>query len=127
LAVGQTLHHGEGTSGGLAAIGVEAACSDSAPTGAVEAPSAEPPQDAPAEADPVPKALTPRKGTKQAKLIEMLHADGGATSGEIAAATGWQPHSVRRTFAGALTKKRGLKVTSQKVKGRGQVYSLPRH
>ena len=75
----------------------------------------------------MPKALTPRKGTKQAKLVEMLRADGGATSGEIAAATGWPPHSVRRTFAGALRKKRGLEVTSEKVKGRGQVYSLPRH
>ncbi|RDW12566.1 DUF3489 domain-containing protein, partial [Paracoccus thiocyanatus] len=89
-----------------------------------EAPSAEPPQDAPAEADTAPKARTPRTGTKQAKLIDMLRADGGATIDEIVAATGWQPHTVRGAFAGALKKKLGLEVTSEKVEGRGRVYRL---
>ncbi|MGR3493301.1 MAG: DUF3489 domain-containing protein [Shimia sp.] len=113
------------TDAGLAAIGVEPEGGDSAPTGADEAPSAKPPKDAPAEADPAPKARTPRTGTKQAKLIEMLRADGGATIDEIVAATGWQPHTVRGAFAGALKKKLGLEVTSEKVEGRGRVYSLP--
>ncbi|MGC9371385.1 MAG: DUF3489 domain-containing protein, partial [Paracoccaceae bacterium] len=80
------------TNAGLAAIGVEPESGDSAPTGADEEPSAEAPQDAPAEADPAPKAHTPRTGTKQAKLIEMLRAEGGATIDEIVAATGWQSH-----------------------------------
>jgi hypothetical protein len=80
------------TDAGLAAIGVEPESGDSAPTGADEAPDAEVPKDAPAEADPTPKARTPRAGTKQAKLIEMLRAEGGATIDEIVAATGWQPH-----------------------------------
>ena len=114
------------TDAGLAAIGVEPEGGDSAPTGADEAPSAEAPQDAPAEADPAPKARTPRTGTKQAKLIEMLRAEGGATIEEIVAETGWQPHTVRGAFAGALKKKLGLEVTSEKVEGRGRVYSLPR-
>jgi len=114
------------TDAGLAAIGVEPDSGDSAPTGADGAPSAENPQDAPAEADPAPKARTPRTGTKQAKLIEMLRADGGATIDEIVAETGWQPHTVRGAFAGALKKKLGLEVTSEKVEGRGRVYSLPR-
>ena len=56
----------------------------------------------------------------------MLRADGGATIDEIVAATGWQPHTVRGAFAGALKKKLGLEVTSEKVEGRGRVYSLPR-
>lgn len=99
---------------------------DSAPTGADEAQSAEAPQDAPAEADIAPKARTPRAGTKQAKLIEMLRAEGGATIDEILAATGWQSHSVRGAFAGALRKKLGLTITSEKIEGRGRVYSLPR-
>lgn len=114
------------TDAGLAAIGVEPDGSDSAPTGADEAPTAEAPQDAPAAADPAPKARTPRTGTKQAKLIEMLRAEGGATIDEIVVETGWQPHTVRGAFAGALKKKLGLEVTSEKVEGRGRVYSLPR-
>ncbi|MBK5932448.1 uncharacterized protein DUF3489 [Rhodovulum imhoffii] len=113
------------TDAGLAAIGVEPESGDSAPTGADEAPSAEPPLDTPAGDDRAPKARTPRTGTKQAKLIEMLRADGGATIDEIVAATGWQPHTVRGAFAGALKKKLGLEVTSEKVEGRGRVYSLP--
>ena len=114
------------TDAGLAAIGVESESRDSAPTGADETPSAEAPKDAPAEPDPAPKARTPRAGTKQATLIEMLRAERGATIEEIVAETGWQPHTVRGAFAGALKKKLGLEVTSEKVEGRGRVYSLPR-
>jgi len=114
------------TDAGLAAIGVEPESGDRAPTGADEPPSAEDPQDVPDEADPAPKTRAPRAGTKQAKLIEMLRADGGATIDEIVAETGWQPHTVRGAFAGALKKKLGLEVTSEKVEGRGRVYSLPR-
>ncbi|MFP7572297.1 DUF3489 domain-containing protein [Marivita sp. S2033] len=113
------------TNAGLAAIGVEPVSGDSAPTGADEAPSAEYLQDAPAEANPEPKARTLRAGTKQALLIEMLRAKGGATIDEIVAETGWQPHTVRGAFAGALKKKLGLEVKSEKVENRGRVYSLP--
>jgi hypothetical protein len=114
------------TDAGLAAIGVEPDGGDSAPTGAEEAPSTNAPQDAPAETDIAPTARTPRTGTKQAKLIEMLRAEGGATIDEIVAATGWQGHTVRGAMSGALKKKLGLEVTSEKVEGRGRVYSLPR-
>ena len=85
------------TDAGLAALGIEPYAADSAPTGATDAPSAEATQDAPAEADPAPKARTPREGTKQATLIAMLRASEGATIEEIMAATGWQSHvTVRR-------------------------------
>src|SRR5690625_4248354 len=113
------------TEAGLAAIGVERESASDAPVGAEETPSARAPQAAPPEADPVPKARTPRQGTKQAKLIEMLRADDGATIDEIAAVTGWQPHTIRGAMSGALKKKLGLEVTSEKVDGRGRVYSLP--
>jgi hypothetical protein len=112
------------TDAGLAAIGIEPEGGDSAPTGADEAPSTEAPQDAPAAADPAPKARTPRAGTKQAKLIEMLRAEGGATIDEIAAALEWRPHTVRGALAGALKKKLGLTITSDKVDGRGRVYAI---
>ena len=58
-------------------------------------------------------------------LIEMLRAETGATIGEMVAATGWQQHTVRGAMAGALKKKLGLDVTSDKVEGRGRVYRLP--
>ncbi|MCU9849285.1 DUF3489 domain-containing protein [Defluviimonas sp. WL0024] len=83
------------------------------------------------EQDEAPPTETPpapvqcRKGTKQETLIEMLRTEGGATIGEIVEATGWQPHTVRGAFAGALKKKLGLEVTSEKVEGRGRVYSVP--
>lgn len=66
-----------------------------------------------------------RKGTKQETLIEMLRAEGGATIDEIAAVLEWRPHTVRGALAGALKKKLGLEVTSEKVEGRGRVYRLP--
>jgi DNA-binding MarR family transcriptional regulator len=86
------------------------------------------PNDAPAAAsgaDTAPAPRTPREGTKQATLIAMLRSDSGATIDEIAAATGWQAHTVRGAFAGALKKRLGLEVTSEKVEGRGRVYRLP--
>jgi len=67
---------------------------------------------------------TPRAGTTQAALIAMLRAPDGATIEEITAATGWQSHTVRGAIAGALKKKLGLDVTSEKVEGRGRVYRI---
>ena len=76
-------------------------------------------------ATPEPNERKVRTGTKQAMLIEMLRAPEGATIDEIVAATGWQKHTVRGAIAGALEKKLGLEVTSEKVEGRGRVYKLP--
>lgn len=112
------------TDAGLAAIGIEPNAADSATTGAMEAPSAETAPETPAEPEPAPKTRAPREGTKQAKLIEMLRTEGGASIAEIVNATGWQPHTVRGAIAGALKKKLGLEVSSEKVEGRGRVYRI---
>jgi hypothetical protein len=53
---------------------------------------------------------TPRAGTKQAKLIDLLKRPEGATVEQIAAATGWQHHTIRGAISGALKKKLGLTV-----------------
>ena len=53
---------------------------------------------------------TPRAGTKQAQMIEMLRRPQGATVEQIAAATGWQHHTIRGAISGALKKKLGLTV-----------------
>jgi hypothetical protein len=66
----------------------------------------------------------PREGTKQAMLIAMLRTEGGATIEEIVAATGWLPHTVRGAMSGALKKKLGLTITSEKVDGRARCYRI---
>ena len=65
-----------------------------------------------------------RADSKQAKLIEMLKRPDGATIDEIVKKFEWQPHTVRGAIAGALKKKLGLDVKSDKIEGRGRVYRI---
>ena len=69
-------------------------------------------------------ASTPRAESKQARLIAMLKQPDGATIVEIAKALEWLPHTIRGAIAGALKKKLGLNVESEKVDDRGRVYRL---
>jgi len=55
-----------------------------------------------------------RDNSKQAQVIAMLKRPEGATIAQISEATGWQQHTVRGTFAGALKKKLGLTIISRK-------------
>ena len=131
------------TADGLTAIGIEPegsdapdadAAPDTAAEGVARAPDAgaatedaSPDEGAPAGdtvAHAEPKERKVRTGTKQAMLIDMLRAPAGATIEEIVAATGWQSHTARGAIAGALKKKLGLDVTSEKVEGRGRIYKL---
>ena len=62
----------------------------------------------------------PKRGpgnSKQALVIEMLKRPEGATIAQICEATSWQAHTVRGTFAGALKKKLGLTIVSEKIEG----------
>ncbi|MCB1502174.1 MAG: DUF3489 domain-containing protein [Bauldia sp.] len=70
------------------------------------------------------KSGASRGDSKQAQLIAMLKQRNGATIDEIVKAFGWQPHTVRGAIAGALKKKLGLEVTSEKVESRGRVYRI---
>ncbi len=65
-----------------------------------------------------------RASTKQATLIDHLQRKEGATLADLVKATGWQAHSVRGAISGALKKKLGLAVLSEKVEGRGRVYRI---
>ncbi len=65
-----------------------------------------------------------RENTKEAQVIAMLRRPEGATIAQIMAATGWQAHTCRGAFAGALKKKRGLTVTSEKGDDGTRVYRL---
>jgi hypothetical protein len=102
-----------------------------APTGAddeasIEAPAkrrGRPRKTAPTGADVAPAPKT-RSGTKQEQVITLLRRKEGATIAQIVAATDWAPHTVRGFFAGALKKKLGLTVTSEKVEGGQRVYRI---
>ncbi len=64
--------------------------------------------------------VAPKRGpgnSKQALVIVMLKRPEGATIAQICEATGWQAHTVRGTFAGALKKKLGLAIVSEKIEG----------
>ena len=65
-----------------------------------------------------------RENSKQAEVIRMLQRPEGATINQICTATGWQAHTVRGTFAGALKKKLGLTLTSDKAQGGERVYRV---
>jgi DNA-binding MarR family transcriptional regulator len=76
------------------------------------------------ETAPAPKTVRRRTGTKQEAVIAMLRRAEGATIDEIAAATQWAPHTARGFLSGALKKKLGLAITSERVEARGRVYAL---
>ena len=63
------------------------------------------------------EASQTREGSKQALVIEMLKRPEGATIEQISEVTGWQRHTVRGTFSGALKKKLGLTIVSEKITG----------
>ena len=64
----------------------------------------------------------PRAGSKLAAILELLARPEGTTIAELAAATGWQPHSVRGALSGILAKRYGVVLSSEAVEGRGRVY-----
>jgi DNA-binding Lrp family transcriptional regulator len=130
------------TSEGLAAIGVEtesnealavadtAATTGDAPATAAEADAevmpakgkaskAAPPASEPDAAGEPPTKAMPRAGTKQALMIDMLKRPEGATVEQIAAATGWQKHTIRGAISGALKKKLGPTVEATRTRGVG--------
>jgi hypothetical protein len=70
--------------------------------------------------DQEPNAKRP---SKQDAVIGMLRRPEGATVDEVANAMGWQRHTVRGLFSGALKKKLGLTLASAKEE-RGRVYRI---
>jgi hypothetical protein len=110
------------TKAAFAALGIEpdaAAHEDDADAPAAKA-SRRKTKAAPAK-DAAPRT---RSDSKQAQLIAMLKSPDGATIEEIVTKFGWQAHTVRGAIAGALRKKLGLEVISEKIEGRGRVYRI---
>jgi hypothetical protein len=129
-------------SGQLSAAAFRAALRDEecGPAGFVTEAPAEPAPDGPAETylmrspghspgtGPLAVTPRPRAGTrpdsKQARMIEMLKRPEGATVEQIAEALNWARHTVRGAMAGALKKKLGLTITSEKGDGGSRTYRI---
>jgi hypothetical protein len=115
------------TDAGLEAIGVEPDTTQQAAKRGEEAPEAAPAAARPS-IPPVPAAAArerkTRDGTKQALLVGMLTRPEGATIAEIADATGWRHHTIRGAIAGALKKKLGIAISSEKDETRGRIYRV---
>jgi hypothetical protein len=124
------------TPAGFDAIGIEteADAADEPAAGAPAAADVPPVEPAPkrrgrprkagttvADVAPAPKT---RDGTKQAQVISMLQRREGATIAQIVEGTGWRAHTVRGFFAGALKKKLGLEVTSEKAESGERIYRI---
>jgi hypothetical protein len=108
------------TEAGLEAIGIEPVMA----TAVTALRETQPDADPQSTAADTPKPVNIRAGTKQAQIIALLQRPEGAAITEIVAETGWMAHSVRGMISGALKKKLGLPIASEKVDGRGTVYKL---
>ncbi len=75
---------------------------------------------APAGKQPAPA----RRGSKTAKILDLLKRPGGVTLKELMKATGWQAHSVRGFLSGTLGKKLGTPVESYKRADGERAYRL---
>src|SRR5438105_2823476 len=70
------------------------------------------------------RAAAARRGSKTAKVLDLLKRPGGASLKQLMKATGWQPHSVRGFLSGTLKKKIGLKLESSRREGEERAYRL---
>ena len=70
------------------------------------------------------KTPLPRENSKQAQMIELLKRPDGATLNQLVEVTGWQAHTVRGAMAGALKKKLGLNIASDKTDGQERKYRI---
>jgi Protein of unknown function (DUF3489) len=62
--------------------------------------------------------------TKQQVCLDLLNRPEGATVKELQATTGWQQHSVRGFLAGAVKRKLGLTLLSEKAEAGPRRYRI---
>jgi len=88
------------------------------------APTTEPKTKASQGKRAVAKPAHARDGSKKAAVLGLLQRKGGATLSQIMKATGWQSHSVRGFISGALGKKMGLTIASERREDGERAYSI---
>ncbi len=103
------------TADGLAALGVEDGPSEA------ETPQSQSRNNAGAPRNDADHMSTPRSGTKQARLVELLNGDHGASITDLTAALDWLPHTVRAALTGL--RKRGYKI-ERRVEGGATYYRI---
>jgi Protein of unknown function (DUF3489) len=92
-----------------------------------EAPQSRPSPDTssasgPGAIDEHAQTLTPRAGSKLARLIDLLLRSDGATISDMTEATGWLPHTTRAALTGL--RKRGYAVARERVDGADSIYRV---
>ena len=70
-----------------------------------------------AQALETPSTTSPPKVTRAETLISLMRTEAGATAPELAAAVGWQVHSVRGFIAGTLKKRADMSVVTTREGG----------
>jgi hypothetical protein len=70
------------------------------------------------------QASAAKPKTKLARLQAMLRRPDGATIEQISKSLAWQAHSVRGAMSGALKKKQGLTIASEKTHDGRRVYRI---
>lgn len=75
-----------------------------------------------ASAPPARDVALPRAGSKQALVIEMLGAKGGATLAALVEATGWLPHTTRAALTGL--RKRGVPIERSRAAAEASTYRI---
>ena len=68
-------------------------------------------------------AVTPRVGSKGAKVLEMIARANGASLDDLMKATGWQAHSIRG-FLSTASKKLAAKIESSKNDKGERIYRI---
>jgi Protein of unknown function (DUF3489) len=67
-------------------------------------------------------AASPRPGSKQARVIEMLCEEKGATLNALTGETGWLPHTTRAALTGL--RKRGFAIERTREEGSDSIYRI---
>ncbi|MEX2375097.1 MAG: DUF3489 domain-containing protein, partial [Dehalococcoidia bacterium] len=116
------------TPAGLAAIGVEQEVAPPAPSPDQPPAPSKRRSGGSKSAESARQAPAGDRGTKQSKqdvVLALLRRPEGASIPEMVAATDWQPHSVRGFMSGALKKRLGLEVASEKDEKGERRYHVP--
>jgi len=78
----------------------------------------------PVNAQKAPAQAAVKPASKLGRLEAMLRRPDGATIEQLSKALDWQAHSVRGAMSGALKKKQGLSVASEKREDGTRVYRI---